>query len=132
LGTDAILVVPLQSSGIPSDTTLRTCANLGAIFTAGGLEATFSNYTRPALTSSAITVTTTLTGTFPQSVAFATQTWAAAGGAVNNTLAAIALAYRPTSSTADSGCLVLGTIAFAGTTTGGLLTATLGTPFSDA
>ena len=130
LGTDAILIVPIQSSGIPSDTTLRNCANLGAVFTAGALEATFTNYTRLALTSSAITVTSN-TSTFVQSVAFTTQVWSAAGGAVNNTLAAIVFAYRPTSSTADSGCLVLGTVAYAGTTTGGALTAALGTPFSD-
>lgn len=132
LGTDAILVVPLQSASIPTDTVLRSCANLGAVFTAGALEATFSNYARIALTSAAITITTTLSGTFPQSVALSTQVWSAAGGAVNNTLAAIVLAYRPTSGTADSGCLVLGTLAYAGTTTGGALTAALGTPFSDA
>jgi len=130
LGTDAILIVPLQSASIPSDTTLRNCANLGAVFTAGALEATFTNYTRLALTSAAITVTSN-TGTFVQSVSFATQVWSAAGGALNNTLAAIVYAYRPTSSTPDSGCLVLGTVAYAGTTTGGALTATLGTPFSD-
>lgn len=126
LGTDNILVVPLQSASIPTDTVLRNCANLGAVFTAGALEATFSNYSRVALSSSAITITTN-TGAFTQAASFTTQVWAAAGGAVNNTLAAIVLAYRPTSGTADSGCLVLATLGYAGTTTGGALTAVLGT-----
>lgn len=127
LGTDHILVVPIQSASIPSDTTLRTCSNLAAVFTAGALEATFSNYSRIPLTSSSITITTTLTGSFQQAASFTTQVWAGAGGAVNNTLAAILLAYQPTTGTADSGCLVLATLSYAGTTTGGALTAVLGT-----
>lgn len=126
LGTDHILLVPLQSASIPSDTTLRNCANLAAVFTAGALEATFSNYSRISLSSSAITITTN-TGAFTQAASFATQVWAAAGGAVNNTLAALVLAYQPTTGTADSGCLVLATLAYAGSTTGGALTAVLGT-----
>jgi hypothetical protein len=126
LGTDNILVVPLQSASIPTDTVLRNCTNLGAVFTAGGLEATFTNYVRKVLSSSDITITTNTT-TFTQAASFTTQVWAAAGGAVNNTLAAIVLAYRPTSSTADSGCLVLATLGYAGTTTAGALTAVLGT-----
>jgi hypothetical protein len=126
LGTDSILVVPIQSTSIPSDATLQDCANLGAVFTAGALEATFTSYTRPALSSSSITITTNTTAN-TQAASFTTQVWNAAGGALNNTLAAIVLAYRPTSGTADSGCLVLATISYAGTTTGGNLTAVLGT-----
>ncbi len=119
-------MVPIQSAGIPSDTTLRNCANLGAVFTAGAAEANFTNYSRVSLTSSAITITSN-TGTFFQSASFATQVWNAAGGAVNNTLAAIILAYQPTVTTPDSGSLVLATLSYAGTTTGGALTAVLGT-----
>jgi hypothetical protein len=126
LGTDHILLVPLQSTGIPTDTVLRNCANLGAVFTAGGVEATFSNYSRISLSSSAITITTN-TGSFTQAASFATQVWSAAGGAVNNTLAALVLAYQPTTGTADSGCLVLATLAYAGSTTAGALTAAIGT-----
>lgn len=105
---------------------MRNCTNLGAVFTAGALEATFSNYSRVVLPSSSITITAN-TGSFTEAASFTTQVWAGAGGAVNNTLAAIVLAYRPTSGTADSGCLVLATLAYAGTTTGGALTAVLGT-----
>lgn len=127
LGTDHILVIPLQSTSIPSDTTLRNCANLAAVFTAGALEATFSNYSRIALASSAITITTNTSTPFSQVASFATQVWTAAGGAVNNTFNAIVLAYQPTTGTADSGCLVLATLSYAGTTTAGALTAVLGT-----
>lgn len=126
LGTDNILAIPIQSASIPTDTVLRNCANLGAVFTAGALEATFTGYSRIAMTSSAITITTNTT-TFLQSASFTSQVWTAAGGLLNNTLAALVLAYRPTSGTADSGCLVLATLAYAGSTTGGNLTAVLGT-----
>jgi hypothetical protein len=126
LGTDHILVIPLQSTGIPTDTVLRNCANLAAVFTAGGLEATFSNYSRISLSSSAITITTN-TSTFFQAASFTSQVWAAAGGAVNNTFSALVLAYQPTTGTADSGCLVLATLAYAGSTTAGALTAAIGT-----
>ena len=126
LGTDHILVIPIQSASIPTDTALRNCANLGAVFTAGALEATFSNYARISLSSSAITVATDTVG-FKQAASFTTQVWAAAGGALNNTLAALLLVYQPTTGTADSGCLVLASLAYAGTTTGGALTAVIGT-----
>jgi hypothetical protein len=126
-GTDAILVVLLQSTGLPADTTLVNYQNLGAML-AVAEEATFSNYSRMALTSSAITIAYN-TGASPTTVtaSFAAQTWSSAGGAVNNTISKVALAYRPTSGTADSGCLVLATLDYSGTTTGGSLTVTLGT-----
>lgn len=127
LGTDNILVVPLQSASIPTDTVLRNCQNLGAVFTAGALEATFTTYARKVLGSGDITIVYDTTTTFGPTASFATQVWNAAGGAVNNTLAAVVLAYRPTAATADSGCLVLATLGYAGTTTGGALTAALGT-----
>lgn len=132
LGTDGILVIPLQSTGLPTDTVLRNSTNLGAIFTAGGLEATFTNYgARRVLTAPDITITTN-TSTFLVNVAFATQNWAAAGGAVNNTISKIVIAYRPTSGTADSGCLVLATQDYSATTTGGALTISPGTLTDDA
>lgn len=132
LGTDNILIIPLQNTGLPSDTTLRNAANLGAIFTAGALEATFTNYgARRALASADITITFN-TSTFLVNVAFAAQNWAAAGGALNNTISKIVVAYRPTSGTADSGCLVLATQDYSATTTGGALTINPGTLTDDA
>lgn len=126
LGTDNILIVPLQSTGLPTDTVLRTAANLGAIFTAGGLEATFTNYVRKVLSAPDITINVN-TSTFIVTVTLAAQTWASAGGAVNNTIAKVAVCYRPTAGTADSGCMVLATQDYSGTTTGGSFTITPGT-----
>lgn len=132
LGTDGILVIPLQSTGLPSDTTLRNCLNLGAVFSAGAVEVNFTNYgARRVLTAADITITTN-TSTFLVNVALATQNWAAAGGAVNNTITKIVIAYRPTSGTADSGCLVLATQDYSATTGGGALTITPGILTDDA
>ena len=126
LGTDNILIIPLQSSGLPSDTTLRNAANLAAIFTAGALEATFTGYARKVLSSSDITIANN-TGTFVATATVnAAQTWASAGGALNNTITKIVVAYRPTSGTADSGCMVLATQDYSGSTTGGAFTVTVG------
>lgn len=127
LGTDNILVIPLQTTSIPTDTVLRNCQTLAAIFTAGALEATFTSYTRKVLGSSDITITYDTTTTFGPTAAFATQVWNPAGGVLNNSLAAIVLAYRPTAATADSGCLPLVTMGYTGTTASGALTAVLGT-----
>lgn len=127
LGTDNILVVPIQSASIPSDNTLRNCQTLAAIFSAGALEATFTNYSRKVLAAADITITYDLVTNFRPTVSLATQVWAAAGGATNNTLAAIVIAYRPTSGSADSACLPLAVMSYAGTTASGALTAVLGT-----
>lgn len=117
---------------MPSDTTLRNSLNLGAVFTAGALEVTFTNYgARRVLTAADITITTN-TSTFLVNVALAAQNWAAAGGAVNNTITKIVIAYRPTSGTADSGCMVLATQDYSATTGGGALTITPGILTDDA
>lgn len=131
-GTDNISVLLLQSAGLPADTTLVNYQNLGLLLAGGALEATFTNYVRIPLSSSAITIAYT-TGTTPTkvTVTFATQTWNSAGGALNNTIAKVALVYQPTSGTADSGCLVLATLDYSGTTTGGAFIVTLGS-LSDA
>lgn len=95
---------------------------MGAVFTAGGVESNFTNYgARRVLAAADITITVNTT-TFLVNVAFASQVWAAAGGALNNTISKVVLAYRPTSGTADSGCLVLATQDYSATTTGGALT----------
>lgn len=127
LGTDSILVVLLQNTGLPADTTLVNAQNLQGIFTAGALEATFTNYTRMSLTSQSINISYTTNTTPTQvTVSFAEQTWNAAGGAVNNTISKVVLAYQPTPSSQDLDCLVLATLDYTGTTTGGAFIVTLG------
>lgn len=132
-GTDAIVVVLLQNTGLPADNLLVNYQNLGTMLAPGAaLEATFSNYSRMTLSSSQVNVSYT-TNTTPTkvTVSFATQTWNAAGGAVNNTISKVALVYQPAAAAPDSQCLVLATLDYAGTTTGGAFVVTLGT-ISDA
>lgn len=131
-GTDSILVVLLQSTGLPADTALVNYASLGALLSSAAQEATFTNYTRMSLGLSAVEISYNTSSSPTQvSVSFANQTWNAAGGAVNNTIAKVVLAYQPTSSTPDSGCLILATLDYTGTTTGGALEVILGS-LSDA
>jgi hypothetical protein len=126
-GADNITVVLLQSSGLPGATTIVNYQYLSDLLGAA-TEATFTNYTRLQLTSSAITIAyNTASSPTTVTVSFANQTWSSAGGAVNNAIGAVALAYQPTSSTADTGCLVLATLAYSGSTTGGALNITFGT-----
>lgn len=132
-GTDQLLVVLLQSTGLPADTVLVNYANLGAMLAVAN-EATFTNYARYPLTASNISIAYT-TGTSPTKVTVSflpsPLVWNSAGGATNNTIAKVAIAYQPTTGTADSGCLILATLDYSGTTTGGALDVTLGT-LSDA
>jgi hypothetical protein len=123
--------VLLQSTGLPADTTLVNYQNLGAMLAVAN-EANFSNYTRMTLGASSIQIVY-VTNTNPTKVTvnFATQTWNSAGGAVNNTITKVALIYQPNPSSADADCLVLATLDYSGTTTGGAFIVTLGT-ISDA
>lgn len=128
LGTDNIMVVLLQNTGLAVDATLVNFQSLGALLAGTSQEATFSNYARTNLSSSSILITHN-TGSSPTSVtvSFSLQVWNSAGGALNNTISKVALVYQPTGSTADTGCLVLATLDYSGTTTGGALQVTLGT-----
>lgn len=128
LGTDNIMVVLLQNTGLAADSTLVNFQSLGALLAGTSQEATFSNYNRTNLTSSSILITRN-TGSSPTSVtvSFAQQVWASAGGAVNNTISKVALVYQPSGGTPDTGCLVLATLDYSGTTTGGAFDVTLGT-----
>lgn len=127
LGTDNVMVVLLQNTSLPADTLLVNYQSLSAML-AVAQEATFSNYARTNLTSSSILITHNTSGS-PTSttVSFSQQVWASAGGALNNTISKVALVYQPTSATPDSGCLILATLDYSGTTTGGAFDVTLGT-----
>lgn len=123
-GVDALLIVLLQASGLPSAATIKRTQFLSGVFSAGGVEATFTNYTRPAVTAGNITIVVNTT-TDVVSLDTSDQVWSAAGGATNNSLAKLILCYRPTSSTADSAVPILSAHDFVASTTGGNLTATI-------
>jgi hypothetical protein len=120
VGGDNILVVLVQSSGLPSDGTLAGYQYLSQVWSGGGVEATFTNYTRQSVTTG-ITITVGATTT----VDIANQVWNSAGGATNNTLGALLTCYQPTSISTDSSILLLTKHDFAATTTGGNLTAVI-------
>jgi hypothetical protein len=124
-GTDALLVVLLQSTGLQADATLQDYTTLQAILTAGNLEATFTNYAR-IVVNSGITITPNLTAN-TQTVTMGNWTWNSAGGAVENTLGKLLVCYRATSATLDSSVIPLTGHDFTATTTGTNLLASIAT-----
>lgn len=126
-GADALLVVLLQASSLPTDNTLKRTQFLSGVLSTGtgaGLEATFTNYSRQVLTSASISITVNIT-TDVVTLDISDQVWNAAGGATNNTLGALLVCYRPTSTALDSAIPILTKHDFSGSTTGGALTATI-------
>jgi hypothetical protein len=124
LGTDSLLVVLVQSTSIPTDTTIKRNQFLSGVLSTGtgtGLESTFTNYSRKVVSAGSITITVN-TSTDIVTLDIADQSYAAAGGALNNTDAAMLLCYKPTSGSADTAIPVLTKHDCAITTTGGLLT----------
>lgn len=100
------------------DATLKRYATLDAILTAGGgtvnVEANFTNYAR----KTGLTVTLTVDNTTNDQafLQLAEQTWTAAGGATNNTLAKLIVFYQE--SAADTGRIPLTAHDFVLTTDG--------------
>lgn len=126
LGTDSLVVTLLQSTGLPTDATLKNCQYLSEVFAAGAAEATFSGYVRKYVTGFGTNVTLTVnTGTGVATVDVPDQVWSPAGGAVNNTLGALLIGYRQTSSAVDSAIRLISKHDFAATVAGGTLTATI-------
>lgn len=124
LGTDSLLLVLLQSTSLPTDTTIKRNQYLSGILSSGtgsGLEATFTNYARQVIPAASITITVN-TSTDVVTLDTSDQTINSAGGATNNTLGAALLCYKPTSSTADTAIPVLTKHDVSLTTTGGNLT----------
>lgn len=115
-------MVLVKSAGLQADGTLNNHQFLSELLAAGNAEADFTNYARKVLSAADITVSTN-TGTGVTTVDIPDQVWNAAGGAVNNTHGALLTCYRPTSSTPDSGVLLLTKHDYTTTTTGGNLTA---------
>jgi hypothetical protein len=126
LGTDNIIVVLLQASGLPTDAVIRDAQFLSNVFSAGAVEATFTNYSRQVQVNTNVVVSVN-TSTDIVSLGMASVVWNAAGGATNNSLGALLVCYRPTSASADSAITVLTKHDFVGSTTGGNLTATITT-----
>lgn len=118
---DALIVLLLKSSGIEADGTLKDYDDVAALLAAANDEADFTNYARKTITSVTVTVDDT---NDRQDVDVADQTWSTAGGATNNTLAKLVVAYDPdTTGGTDSTLIPLWAYDFAATTDGSDLTA---------
>lgn len=126
LGTDALVVVLFQSSGLPSDATFRNCEYLSDAVTAGAVEATFTGYARKVVTGFGTSITLAVnTGTGVATLDIPDQSWSPGGGAVTNNLGAIWIGYRPTSGAADSAIRMISKHDFVGPANGGTLTAVI-------
>lgn len=116
---EALMVVLFKSSGIPTDAVLEDCKFLSDALTAGAVEAdfTFTGSRRKVITGVDITVNVNTT-TNVASFDLADLTWAAAGGATQNTLAKLGVFFRRVSSDGDTAIRCISFHDFAGTTTG--------------
>jgi hypothetical protein len=100
---DALIVVLIKATGLEADATLRDHDDLAALLAASNDEADFTNYARKVITS--ITNAVDDSGnSFSSDVA--DQTWASAGGATNNTLGKLIVAYDPDTTTGTDSTLV--------------------------
>lgn len=95
-GTGAgIVIVLLRATGLETDAVLRDYDNLSLLLAATNDEPTFTNYVRKTLqTSTNVTVTVDDATDFVK-LDLADQTWAAAGGAINDSLSKVLVCYDP-------------------------------------
>lgn len=118
---DALIVVLLKSVGIEADSVLKDYDDLATLLAAANDEADFTNYGRKTLTATTPTVDDT---NDRLDVDIADQTWTAAGGAANNTLAKLLVCYDPdTTGGTDSSVIPLTAHDFSVTTDGSDITA---------
>jgi hypothetical protein len=112
----ACLILLLKAN--EAEATLRDRDDVAAILANGSTEADFTNYARKTGLTGTITVDDTNDRV---DVDIPDQTWTAAGGAANNTLTKMIVAYQE--SAADSGRVPLTHHDFAATTDGSDITA---------
>jgi len=89
LTNDALIAVLLKSTGLVSDATMQDYQTLAAIL-AGNTEADFTNYARKTLSSVSATVDYTNNWV---DITAANFTYTAAGGATNNAVGKLIIAY---------------------------------------
>ena len=90
VGNAALILVLLKT--VETEDTLNNYDDLGALIGVGNVEADFTNYARKTITAATVSVDDT--GNSVKSVV-ADQTYTAAGGASNNTLAKALLCFDP-------------------------------------
>lgn len=118
----ALIVVLLKTAA--ADSTLRDQDTLAAILAGGSTEADFTNYARKILTDADIAAATVDDANDRVDADIPDQTWTAAGGASNNTLAKLLICYdSDTTAGTDTNIVPLTAHDFVVTTNGGDITA---------
>lgn len=119
---DGLVVLLLKASGLVSDDVLADYADVAAILAGASDEADFTGYARKSITSG-ITITPDNTNNRVDSD-IPDQVWTAAGGAQNNSLGKLVVAYDPDTTGGTDGSLIpLVAFDFTATTDGNNLTA---------
>ena len=110
-----------------AESTLIDRDSISAVFAeAGNTEADFTNYTNKSLADAALAALPAPDDTNDRyEVDIPDQTWSSAGGASNNTLTKLIVAYDPDGTDTDTGTIPLTHYDFAITTNGGDITATV-------
>lgn len=119
---DGLVVVLLKASGLVSDDALADYTDVAALLAGASDEADFTNYARKSIISGI--VITPDNGNNRVDADIPDQVWTAAGGAQNNTLGKLFIAYDPdTTGGTDSSLIPLVAFDFTATTDGNNLTA---------
>jgi hypothetical protein len=114
----ALILVLLKTA--PSDATLKDFDTLADILAGGGVEADFTSYGRKTLTDANISASTVDDTNDRREADIPDQTWSAAGGVSNNTLAKLLVCYDAnTGAGTDADIVPLTAHDFVVTTNGG-------------
>lgn len=101
---DGLVVLLLKSAGLVSDDALADYADVAALLAGASDEADFTNYARKVLTSG-VTITQDNTNNRVD-IDIPDQTWSSAGGAANNSLGKLVVAYDPDTTTPGDAALI--------------------------
>lgn len=90
VGNAAFIMLLLKSTGLEADSALLDYDTISALLAAANDECDFTNYARKTISAATITVDDTNNRV---DIDIADQTWTSAGGASNNTIGAVVLAF---------------------------------------
>lgn len=117
VGNAAFIMLLLKSTGLEADSALLDHDNISVLLAATNDECDFTNYARKTI-SSVVGITVDDTNNRVD-VDIADQTWTSAGGASNNTIGAVVLAFDPDTTSGTDTTLVPVAKWECGTTTDG-------------
>lgn len=98
--TAGLIVVLLKV--VEVDATIKDYDTLALLLAGSNTEADFTNYARKVLTDTEVVATTVDDGADTRAADVPDQTWTAAGGTLDNTMAKLVLCYAPDTGGADS------------------------------